>query len=265
MQISAQSYVPPLGEVLEPESHPISLYHRELQSAARSLRQSLVRISYYGWRMRLCDGWVTMGLASGPKGEEAYREMIDVPRSTWYKHVRIGQALHQLSLEDLERIPTTNRELLIQVDATLVHDYPWVREAQTEKPAKFAEKIAERNKTVGGQDPLAPLVFKVPFLAKQAIEDMIEEFQHRHELPSKGRALELMVADRHLDANLLSTVHQARQLLFGVVQSMRGRHVLDTNETMWVTMAKELLDEGYEKAVQAAREKPNGNQKGGRP
>lgn len=256
-----------LGEILAPESVPISMYHAELQGAARSFRGSLSKIAYFGFRMRLNDGWVVMGYPAGPKGEEAYREAMDIPRSTWYKAVRIGQALHQLSLEDLTRIPTTNAELLIQVNAAIMFDHQWVREAQTLKPAKFAELVTARNKTVGDdREPLASMIFRVPFLAKKALEGMVDAFQHRHQLSSRGQAFELMVADLHQDQNLLSSVHQAKELLRGVINARLHRGERESEESTWLTMAKELLDEGYEKAIKAARQKQNGVQKtGGRP
>ncbi len=265
LPISATLPPPPMGEVMPPSDQPVDLFHRELVQAARNLKASLARIAYYGWRMRLAEGWICWGHEPGSRGEDAYRESLGIPRSSYFKFVRIGQALHQLSLADLERIPTTNAELLIQVDPTLIHDWPWVQEARTLKPKQFADLVASRNKTVGGQEPLSTIALKVPFLAKQAIEDMLEGFQQRHELSSKGQALELMIADRQHDSNLLTAVNQARQLLEGVQKSMARRKAPEDEQT-WLQMAKEILDESYEKAVQTARQKSERSQKdGGRP
>jgi hypothetical protein len=256
---------PPIGEILSPESEPILEYHAELQSAARNLRYSLAKIAYYGWKMRLSDGWVRLGFESGPRGEDAYRESLDIPRSTYFKHVRIGQSLHQLSLEDLTRIPTTNAELLIQVDPAIWHERNWVSDAKTLKPKALGELVAERNKAVGSREPLSTMVVKVPFLAKQAMEAMLESVQHKYELSSKGQALELMIADLHQDANLVSAADRALQLLRGVQESMKRRQAPESDETRWLEMAMEVLNEGYEKAVQAAREKSNrGKAHGGR-
>lgn len=237
----------------------------ELVDASKRLRLSLARIAFYGWKMRLAEGWTTFGFEEGPRGEDAYRESLGIPRSTYFKHVRIGQALHQLSLADLERIPVSNAELLIQVNPAIVHDHPWVAEAKTLKPKALAELVASRNKTVGGKEPLSTIALKVPFLAKRAIEDMLDSFQQRHELSSKGQALELMIADLQYDAGLLSAVDQARKLLDGVQKSMQARQAPE-DEQVWLQMAKELLDESYEKTVQAAREKSHrGKGDGGRP
>jgi hypothetical protein len=254
-----------MGEVLSPESHPVEDYHSELQSAARNFRYSMARIAYYGFRMRLSEGWVALGLEPGPRGEEAYRESLDIPRSSWYKAVRLGQSLHQLSLEDLTRIPTTNAELLLQVDPSLWHDHNWLSEAKTLKPKAMAELVAERNKTVGGKEPLSTMVVKVPFLAKRAMEEMLESVQHKYELSSKGQALELMIADLHQDANLVSAAEQALQLLRGVAESMTRRQAPESDETRWLNLAIEVLNEGYEKAVSSSREKSNrGKANGGR-
>lgn len=256
----------PLGEVLAPESQPLQNYHRELMDAARGIRVNLAKIAYYGWRMRLGDGWTLFGFESGPKGEEAYRESLGIPHSTWYKHVRIGQYLHQLPLEELCKIPTTNCELLTQVDPSIIHDHPWVSEAKSMKPAELASLVADRNKTVGAREPLATMMFKVPFLAKTAIGVMLEKVQGKYELSSKGQALELMIADLHNDTNLVAAADRALRLLGGVMESMKLRGAPESDETMWLQMAMEVLNEGYEKAVQAARTKEERNKKnGGRP
>jgi hypothetical protein len=253
----------PIGEVLAPESHPILQYDTELRAAAKAYRNSLAKIAYYGFRMRLSDGWTLLGLEPGPRGEEAYRESIDVPRSTWYKAVRIGQQLHQLSLEDLSRIPTTNAELLTQVDPAIQHDFPWTEEAKTLPPKEMADLVATRNRTVGGKEPLSTLLFRVPFLAKRAIEDMLEAIQHKYELSSKGQTLELMIADLHNDANLLAATDRAERLMAGIAESMKRRQAPE-DEQQWLRLAMEVLHEGHEKAISAARAKQNGNQKGGR-
>lgn len=256
---------PPIGEILSPEQTPVDEYHAELQTAARHYRYSLARIAYFGFRMRMSEGWTRFGLEPGPRGEEAYRESLDVPRSTWYKAIRIGNALHQLSLEDLTRIPTTNAELLIQVDPAIWHERNWVSDAKTLKPKALGELVAERNKAVGSREPLSTMVVKVPFLAKQAMEEMLESVQHKYELSSKGQALELMIADLHHDANLVSAADRALQLLRGVQESMKRRQAPESDETRWLSMAMEVLNEGYEKAVQSAREKSNrGKAHGGR-
>lgn len=249
--------LPPFGEVLAPEPQPVAEYHGELLRAAQNLRRSLYRIAYFGFRMRLSEGWTAFGHEPGPRGEDSYRESLGIPRATYYKYVRIGQALHQVPLADLERIPVSNAELLIQVDPSIIHDFPWVSEAKTMEPTRMAELVTTRNKAAGkDQEPMITLAIRLPFLAKKAVEEMIESFQHRYELSSRGQALELMVADRQFDANLLSSVDQARKLLAGVMESMQRREAPESEEGTWVSMALEVLNEGYEKAVQAARKKP---------
>jgi hypothetical protein len=264
LAIPATVPLPPAGEVLSPEHSPVTEYHEELIRASHALRRSLMRIAYYGFRIRLSEGWAMLGFEPGPRGEEAYRESLGIPRSTWYKYLRIGQGLHQLSLEDLERIPVSNAELLIQVNPALTHEFPWVHEAKTKTPAQLAQLVADRNKAAGDdREPLSTMVLKVPILAKRAMEDMLESFQHKHELSSKGQALELLIADLHRDANLLAAVHQARQLLDGVQRSRAVRSAPESEESTWLAMAKEVLDAGYEEAIQASRAKSNGSQKGG--
>ena len=254
------------GEVLAPEPQPIVEYHTELIEAARAFRMSSMRIAFFGFRMRLSDGWTAMGYEPGPRGEEAYRESLGIPRSTWYKQVRIGQALHYLPLEDLERIPVGNAELLVHVDPSIQHNFPWVSEAKSLPADQLAVLVTSRNKQVGNdREPLVSMVFRIPSLAKSAVEEMIETFQHKHELSSKGQALEMLVAERHDRGNLLASVFRAKQLLEGVVLSMQRRRATETEESTWLAMAKEILDASYEEAVQASRQKAHGDQDCGGP
>jgi hypothetical protein len=76
-----------------------------------------------------------------------------------------------------------------------------------------------------------------------------------------------MIADRQYDTNLLTVIDQASRLLNGALKSMQRRKAPEDEERGWIQMAKELLDESYAKAVQAARQKKDGRvqETGGRP
>lgn len=254
---------PPNPEVLAPESDSIALLDQELRTAATAYRKSLARLAYYGFRMRLAEGWTAFGFEPGSAGENAYREQVlEVPRSSYFRAVKIGQALHQLSLEELEAIRPTNLDLLMQVSPSLWHEFRWVNEARVMKPKRFAELVAERNQSAGDdREPMSTYSVKVPFLAKQALEAMVESFRKRHELDSAGRAVELMVADIHDRPNLVAAAHQAQQLLHGVLQSLRGPGLTLTPEAKeWIRLAKELLDAASAQAVQTARSQSAGGE-----
>ena len=237
-------------------------YHAELQNAARSYRKCLAYIAYFGFRMRMEEGWTLLGFESGPRGEEAYRDSLEIPRSTWYKYVRIGQALHQLSLEDLQRIRPTNLELLDNVNPTLWHDFNWVAEAKRLEPKQLAELVSERNKTVGDdREPLTYVRFRVPYLAKEAVEQKVDDYRKRHGLSSFGQALEFIVADCD-DTNLLTACYQAMQLIHGALASMQRKKTTGVeDERRWLEMAKEVLGDAHGKAVRSAREKRTRNAK----
>lgn len=225
------------------------------------MRLSTMRVAYYGFRMRLSEGWTAFMFEPGPRGEEEYRDSLGIPRSTWYKAVRIGQSLHQLTLPELERIPVGNAEILLAVNSAILHDHNWVFEARTLSPKNLAQLVTERNKAAGDtREPLTSMVFRVPFLARQAIDKMLDAFMHRHELSSKSQALEMMVADRHDQTSLVASCFQAKQLMSAAVEKLRRRRdYRETEEMAWIITAAEVLDEAYEKALQATREKSSHN------
>ena len=255
---------PPAPEVLAPESDSVVRMDQELRAAATAYRKSLARIAYFGFRLRLCEGWRAWGFPGGTEGENLYRESLEIPRSSWFKAVRIGQALSQLTLEELEAIRPTNLELLIQVHPAIYHDYSWVKEARLLRPKKFAELVAERNREVGDdREPMASFSVRIPFLAKQSIETMVEDFRKKHQLSSPGQALEFLIAEKHDSPSLLSAADQARRLLNGVLETIQRNSRLNVEATEWIRLAKETLDEACAQAVQASRQEAEGGEEAG--
>lgn len=258
-QAIAIALQPPLRpEVLEPEAD--TAIEEGLQQAAASYRSTMAELAYFSFRWMLCEGWTRRGYEPGTAGENAYREeVLQVPRSSYFRARRIGQALHQLSIDELRAIRPTNLELLLQVSPTLWSDFRWVHEAKLLKPKRFAELIVERNRAAGDtREPLARFSVKVPFLARQAMETMVEEFRKKNELSSTGQALELLIADRHDRVNLLSAAAKASEMIRGVIRSLdtKGRITLEARE--WLKLAKEVLDEARAKEIQAARSQSKG-------
>lgn len=254
--VQTAEFLPP-PEVLAPEHPNLRRYDSELRSAARNYRQSVLKIGYYGARLRMTEGWRDLGFES----EEDYRESLDVPRSTWYKYVRICQNYMQLSLPELEAYQITNLQLLLKVNPSIADNHPWMDEALALKPKKLAELVAERNRAVGDErEPLTSYRVTVPFLAKRAIEQQVEDFQKKHGLSSPGQALEFLIVDRAGEPGILTELSQIRKLLSGVAQSlqMKANRCQLEQERSWIKLAWEMTDACYQKAIQAARQESAG-------
>ena len=67
LAVPAPVYIPQ-GEVMAPEPESVKEYHFELTEAARNFRRCVAQIAYYGFRMRLSEGWTALGFESGPRG-----------------------------------------------------------------------------------------------------------------------------------------------------------------------------------------------------
>jgi hypothetical protein len=224
-----------------------------------------MRIAYYGWRMKLSDGWTRFGMEPGPRGEEAYRESLGIPKSTWYRLIRVGQSLHQLPLAELERISVTNAEILLSVSPTILHDYGWVHEARTLPSSQLAALVTERNKTAGDdREPLTLFSVSIPYLAKQAITEMLDTFKDKNLLTSRGQALEMLVADRCDRPNLLAAVETALRLIQGAAAGLKAKKIEALDERYWLDLAMEALNAGRKETIKAARQEPNGGKEGGR-
>jgi hypothetical protein len=242
-------------QVLPPSTGEINTWDQELRGAARDYKRVLAKIAWYGARLYITQSFPKLGYPS----EEAYVASIDIPYSTYAKWRRIGVALFDLSLTDLMQIPATNLEMLIGVNSDLRPQFDWVSEAKVQEPREFAQTIVDRNLANGdGKEPMDWIRYRVPFLAKQMIEQAIAEFQARYELASPGRALELLVADKFDRDSLLGSVIEVRTILRRMESYMDSAGVLEgpfaRDMRGALTNAKDILGEAYSKAIQAARE-----------
>lgn len=246
------------GQVL-PASE-IFRWDREITRAAQSQQVAAWTIAYYGFKMKLAGAWGEFQCAS----EDEYREKKGVARSTWYLYIGIVQNLPDINLEDLQKIPLTNAQILAQVEPELRHQHPWIEEAQRLEPAQLAERFTERTKAAGGRprEPMTFVRFKVPFSAKPAIETMVQDFKERHELSSPGQAIEFIVADRYDRTNILAKLEQARKHIAELGAWLMDRNVRDETTVKHLSEAERLLNEASQEAIESAREA--GRNKNGR-
>lgn len=241
----------PSPEILSPR--PDLRPHMEgLRTGAKYLKTGTMYIAYHGARLRAADGWKDFGFES----EEDCRDKLGIPRSTWYKFIRIGEALIALSLEDLQQITIGNAELLIQVAPELWADYPWVQEAKRLSGGAFAELIVMRNQTAGSdREPMTYVRWQVPYSAKAAIEEMVEAFMQREGLKTTGHALEMLVADTYDRPNMGSLLHRAKYELRTCITELGRDHVGLEMRKRFVAQLEQVwreLNAGYEKEIRKA-------------
>lgn len=246
---------PPLGSA--------PLYDRVLRKAAAGLKSNLMTIAYYGARVRAEQAYLSLGFES----EDKYRASLDIPRSTFYKAVRIGEALFDLPLSDLMELSTGNAELLTQVDPILRESYPWVEDAKNLSNDAFAALVTQRNRqSGGGKEAYAYYRCRVPYSVKRFLEESVDAFQMKHGLSSAAQALEFLIADRHDRPGVLQKLVESRRLV------KIARHVLAqrgwwdcSGEIDMLDRAGRLLDAAYEDSVSPPGEASSGEEDQGRP
>ncbi len=235
--------------ILPPSSGNAEVYYSHLRSAARTYRQSLWEIAYFGWRLRAGNWYAELGF----KDEESCRESVDIPRSTYYKYIRLGEALQDLTMNELQSLSVRNAELLLQVDDKIIGEFPWVTEARTLSPADFAGRIAERNHQAGSdKEPSDYYRLKVPYSAKAAIEESVKAFQEKNSLASPAQALEFIVADMFDRPNLLATCQQASMTIKRVLVALREIPDIE-EEISSLELAAEEMDEAASHAISQHR------------
>lgn len=236
--------------ILPPADVEVLSLIQQLRSTAKTYRNCLAEISYYGWRLRYLMGgsaghrgslWGQVGYES----EDAFRESLGIPQGTWASRIQIGQVLCNLSLEELKQVKPTNAQLLTQVDPAIVADFPWVDEAKTLSPKEFAHNVAKRNKQAGSDvEPTDFFRVKVPITAKIFLEDTVEKFRVEHELASSGEALEMLIADVHDRPNAMTTMKTAHDLIGWALGRVEKRWP-DSKELEWLYRAKRMLYQTY--------------------
>ena len=248
-------------QILPPSSPELHEIDQEIRHGAKAYRAGLRIVMIFGWKLRLAERWEELGFAN----EDAYRFDLDIPTSTWYKYVNLGFELRHVQPDDLKQIRITNLELMTQIGPELWRDFPWVDEAKKLKPAEFAELIVERRQQNNdNSEPMTHVKWKVTFLSKQFLEGAVLDFQKLHNLSTPGRALELLIADRHDRPNVLAMLEQA-QVLVGEAQVLMQRKGFNDSEIQAkLDSARSLLDADLAKAIYQARAIERNKGRGGR-
>jgi len=223
----------------------------QIRHAIGEYNRSFAQLAYYGWRLKLADGFAALGYAS----EIAYMGSLGIGKTLWFQAVAVGQALSSLPLEELEKIPQAQALLLLSVKSELKTTYPWIKEAQNDTYRELARKVEERNRMAPGPErvPTAPLSFRVAATAKSTIMQKVVAFQEKHDLSSPGQALEFIVADRTQDTSALAELFEAIKLLNGVMMSLKFRDDL-VEQRKWLSLAKGRVVGVYRRLLEASRE-----------
>jgi hypothetical protein len=253
-------------EVLSPQgSAELRSFDREVRQTAKVLKSATMRLAFFASRLRAVmaesgGDWSVLGVQivvedengdfvlRTARTEDEYRRGLDIPRSTYFKAVGIGEALSQLALEDMEQIPVGNAMLLLQVDPSIISAYPWVREAKYLSEEEFARKIALRNRQHGiDREPTANFSIKVPITTKKFLEETVERFRVEHELGTTAEALELLIADIHDRPNAMATMKAAKTLIewsMGRIRRRKGGE--ERKEFLWLDRALKMLSKTYQ-------------------
>jgi hypothetical protein len=231
--------LPPAGDV-----NVVELEQR-VRQIARTLRTTTMQLAWFGFRLRyaLGDDWSPIGFDS----EESYRESLGIGRSTWYKAIGIGAALCTLKLSDMEQITVSNAEILIQVDQSLWHDYPWIEEAKKLPTEQFALLVTQRNRQSGNFKEVWTFYrCKVPVTAKKFLEETVERFKVENGLSTAGEALELLIADVHDRPNVMTAMRRALNLIqWARYRVTKRSRIKDAMDIVWLKTAEELLKRSY--------------------
>lgn len=228
---------------------PVQQLDQKIRSAIRAYNQSFAHLAYFGWRLKLANGFEELGF----EDERAYMISLGVRKSWWYSAVAIGQLLQTMALEEIEKIQVGQLLLLLDVEPEIRSQYPWAQEAATDGFTELARKINDRNVLVPGSRrvPTATMTVRVPAMARDAILTGLNEFKERHDLRSPGQALEFLVADTFDRPNVTGALYEGLRLLEGVQKSLDSYPGLG-EEKIWLSLARDRIEGAYKELLEGS-------------
>lgn len=175
----------------------------ELDSKVREIgglmRVSTMEVGWYARIMKEKNLFAVLGYS-----EDAYREEIGIPESTWYRQIQIAQGFKRLDKARYMQMTSSKAYMLLDLPETeRIKDY-WVDRAanphisRSDLAAEIQTKLCAGTirKDVTSREEREWLRIRMYAEAKHRVEEILENFCRDQGLgDDRGRALELLVVD----------------------------------------------------------------------
>ena len=154
--------------------------------------------------------WSVLGFES----ENAWRESLDIGRSTWFRSGRVAELCMKGHVPEKELLKMTvdNAEILLDLPGKQLKQPKWWKLAQEKKAHELAELVAQALPAGKDGEAAAPVVeSRVKWTVhmyegqKKVIAEAMREFARENSIPldDEGRILELICAQVHGDRQSL--------------------------------------------------------------
>lgn len=167
------------------------------------------------------------------ESENAWREHLDIGRSTWFRSGGIAEKLMAAGVPEKELLKMTidNAEILLNLPGRQLKNPKWWRLAQEKKACELAELVekalpagAEEKADAATVERRVKLELHLYDTQRTAILEAVKEFNREHGIPldDVGRGLELMVAE--VRGNRQSVVRAIRNVLLPNMRKFLEAH-----------------------------------------
>jgi len=202
--IQPQPQIMASGELSSPEMFA------KVRSAATKLRNSLVEIAFYGWKLRQRQAWQELGFVD----EDAAREDLGLSQSMWGTYMILGERLEGLTMDQMSTVTVEAARLLTRIHPNVWAEYAWLQEARALPMRKFALLVEQRNQQASPKALVEPRVImdiKVPVTQKQRLDDRMQVLRKQQNLTTNAATLDYALGAAEREAQLRAEIAALQQ------------------------------------------------------
>jgi hypothetical protein len=190
-----------------------------------------------GWdaaEMKRGNLWVYLGYDD----ETAYRQAVNIGRSTWFRYRRLAEGLCKLAKEEFLKLIAENADHLIKLPENRRYDKNLLKKAQTlteEEFEKLVIKFTAKADRVEEGEVIVSFKLRMPESRREFILETFKEFAEKMDVDPEdhSRILELLCAEMRQRNPIVTAVSHVLPFMGDTLKLLNGgRNNLSADETL---------------------------------
>jgi hypothetical protein len=144
--LTVNPLVSPVSLTAPPPPIPLRDWADRCEQATSTLRNSIVELSYYGYKLRAAADWGSLGFPT----ESSFVEHLGISSTQWQKYMVLGERIESLPLHLLRDLTVDIAERLALIHPRIWPEFPWLEEARALTGREFRVLVEQRNKDLAG-------------------------------------------------------------------------------------------------------------------
>lgn len=180
------------------------------QSGITGLRNSMLTIAYYGYKVVEAGNWTALGIPA-VDSEDSWRDHLGLSAKLWREHMTLGARISHLPVEQLGTLTIGTAQQLALIHPRIWTEYAWLDEARLLKTKEFAALVAERNVALQTTafasqvvEPKGKLTVQMADSQRRDLDRRLTRLRRVHSRRSQADTLEFVIEQAE-QAELLQT------------------------------------------------------------